>query len=295
MRPNSLGTRLTGLDLEAAVVPGLTGVFAPKVDSALDVVRYDALLDHFEARAGVTGLEYIIPVETIHGIQNCEEIAAASERVGAMIGPTAEHADIAKAVGFEWTPEGLESMVHRAESCWPPARSTGTRSQRCGSASTTPRRAARLQHPQSANGLPPEARSSCTPVMCRSSTRSTPRMPSRSTYRGLLETYEAAAARATAPSCMARSTSTRRTPTRPPSGWRGSTPSRPSTAASRPPDPPLASNPSVQPLASNPQSSKEIHHGGPSTSRTSRSVRNTSTRGRGQSPKPTRSSIAGSP
>ena len=34
VRPNSLGTRLTGLDLEAAVVPGLTGVFAPKVDSA---------------------------------------------------------------------------------------------------------------------------------------------------------------------------------------------------------------------------------------------------------------------
>ncbi len=115
VRPNSLSTGLTGLDLEAAVVPGLTGVFAPKVNSAVEVYKYDALLDHFEARAGVTGLEYIIPVETIHGIQNCEEIAAASERVGAMIGPTAEHADIAKAVGYEWTPEGLESMVHRTK------------------------------------------------------------------------------------------------------------------------------------------------------------------------------------
>ncbi len=115
VRPNSLGTRLTGLDLEAAVVPGLTGVFAPKVDGPLDVVRYDALLDHFEARAGVSGLEYIIPVETIHGIQNCEQIAAASPRVGAMIGPTAEHADIAKAVGYEWTPEGMESLVHRTK------------------------------------------------------------------------------------------------------------------------------------------------------------------------------------
>jgi citrate lyase subunit beta/citryl-CoA lyase len=115
VRCNSLATGLTGLDLEATVVPGLTGIFAPKVDTAIDVIRYDTLLDHFEARSGVTGLEYIVPVETIHGIQNCEEIAAASPRVGAMIGPTAEHADIAKAVGYEWSPEGLESMVHRTK------------------------------------------------------------------------------------------------------------------------------------------------------------------------------------
>jgi citrate lyase subunit beta/citryl-CoA lyase len=115
VRCNSMATGLTGLDLEATVAPGLTGIFAPKVDTAIDVIRYDTLLDHFEARSGVTGLEYIVPVETIHGIQNCEEIAAASPRVGAMIGPTAEHADIAKAVGYEWTPEGLESMVHRTK------------------------------------------------------------------------------------------------------------------------------------------------------------------------------------
>jgi citrate lyase subunit beta / citryl-CoA lyase len=115
VRCNSLSTGLAGLDLEATVMPGLTGIFAPKIDRAVDVIRYDALVDHFEARAGVSGLEYIIPVETIHGIQNCEEIAAASPRVGAMIGPTAEHADIAKAVGYEWSPEGLESMVHRTK------------------------------------------------------------------------------------------------------------------------------------------------------------------------------------
>lgn len=113
VRPNSLATGHTGLDLEAAAVPGLTGVFAPKVDDAVDVIRYDTLLDHFEARSGVRGLEYIIPVETVHGIVNCERIATASPRVGAMIGPTAEHADIARAVGYEWTPEGLESLYHR--------------------------------------------------------------------------------------------------------------------------------------------------------------------------------------
>ncbi|RBY83683.1 CoA ester lyase [Geodermatophilus sp. TF02-6] len=113
VRPNSLGTGLAGADLEATVVPGLTGVFAPKVDTALDVVRWDTLLDHVEARSGTSGVEYIIPVETVQGIQHCEEIAAASPRVGAVIGPTAEHADIAKAVGYEWSPEGTESLYHR--------------------------------------------------------------------------------------------------------------------------------------------------------------------------------------
>ena len=115
VRCNSMATQHVGADLRAAVVPGLTGIFAPKVNSAIDVHKYDALVDLFEMENGVTGLEYIVPVETIHGIQNCEEISAASHRVGAMIGPTAEHADIAKAVGYEWTPEGTESAFHRTK------------------------------------------------------------------------------------------------------------------------------------------------------------------------------------
>ncbi|MEQ3549527.1 CoA ester lyase [Pseudonocardia nematodicida] len=114
VRVNPLHTRLTGGDLEAVVVPGLTGVFAPKIETASDVLRYDALLDHFETRNGASGLEYIVPVETVPAIQNCREIIGASPRVGAMIGPTAEHADIARAVGYEWTPEGTETLYHRS-------------------------------------------------------------------------------------------------------------------------------------------------------------------------------------
>ncbi len=114
VRVNPLDTRTTGADLEAVVVPGLTGVFAPKISSASDVLRYDALLDHFEERNGVSGLEFIVPVEMIGAIQNAREIALASPRVGAMIGPTAEHADIARAVGYQWTPEGEETLYLRS-------------------------------------------------------------------------------------------------------------------------------------------------------------------------------------
>jgi citrate lyase subunit beta/citryl-CoA lyase len=114
VRVNPLDTRLTGADLEAVVVPGLTGVFAPKISTATDVLRYDALVDHFEERNGVSGLEYIVPVEMIGAIQAAREIALASPRIGAMIGPTAEHADIARAVGYQWTPEGEETLYLRS-------------------------------------------------------------------------------------------------------------------------------------------------------------------------------------
>jgi citrate lyase subunit beta / citryl-CoA lyase len=114
VRINGFGSRRTGADLEAIVVPGLTGIFAPKLEHATDVVRLDALLEHFEVRNGVAGLNCIIPVETVSAIHNCREIAMASPRVGAMIGPTAEHADIAREVGFEWTPGGLETLYLRS-------------------------------------------------------------------------------------------------------------------------------------------------------------------------------------
>jgi citrate lyase subunit beta/citryl-CoA lyase len=114
VRPNALATRLAGADLEAVVCPELDGIFAPKVKDATDVLRWETLIDWFEARNGAEGLEMIVPVEMVDAITNCFEIAAASPRVGAMIGPTSEHADIARAVGFRQSPEGSETLYLRS-------------------------------------------------------------------------------------------------------------------------------------------------------------------------------------
>lgn len=114
VRPNALTTGLAGADLEVAVVPGLTGLFVPKVRDRDDVLRWETLIDWFERRNGASGLEMIVPVEMVEAIQNCREIASASPRVGAMIGPTAVHADIARAVGFRWSPEGIETLYLRS-------------------------------------------------------------------------------------------------------------------------------------------------------------------------------------
>ncbi|MCR3718639.1 MULTISPECIES: HpcH/HpaI aldolase/citrate lyase family protein [Prauserella salsuginis group] len=129
VRPNALDTGLAGTDLEAAVCPGLTGLFVPKVRDRDDVLRWETLVDWFELRnilelrdglepsngaAAGSALELIVPVEMVEAIQNCREIAGASPRVGAMIGPTAEHADIARAVGYRWSREGTETLYLRS-------------------------------------------------------------------------------------------------------------------------------------------------------------------------------------
>ena len=114
MRPNSLATRLAGADLEAVVCPELDGLFTPKIKDATDVLRWETLIDWFEARNGAAGLEMIVPVEMVDAITNCFEIAAASPRVGAMIGPTSEHADIARAVGYRQSREGTETLYLRS-------------------------------------------------------------------------------------------------------------------------------------------------------------------------------------
>jgi citrate lyase subunit beta/citryl-CoA lyase len=114
VRPNALDTDLAGADLEAVVGPELDGLFVPKVKDAVDVLRWETLIDWFEARNGGSDLEMIVPVEMVDAITNCVEIAGASPRVGSMVGPTSEHADIARAVGYRQSREGTETLYLRS-------------------------------------------------------------------------------------------------------------------------------------------------------------------------------------
>lgn len=114
VRPNALATTMAGADLEAVVCPELDGLFTPKIRNATDVLRWETLIDWFEVRNGAQGLEMIVPVEMVDAITNAFEIAGASPRVGAMIGPTSEHADIARAVGYRQSREGSETLYLRS-------------------------------------------------------------------------------------------------------------------------------------------------------------------------------------
>ena len=114
VRVNGLATGQTGFDLEAVVGPGLDAVFAPKIESALDAQRFETLIDYFEARNGASDVELVVPMETARALVHCEEIAASTPRMGCVLGSTAEHADVAREVGYEWTPEGLETLAMRS-------------------------------------------------------------------------------------------------------------------------------------------------------------------------------------
>ncbi|MEE2062166.1 HpcH/HpaI aldolase/citrate lyase family protein [Rhodococcus artemisiae] len=117
VRPNALDTEHFGRDLAAVVRPGLDGLLLPKVYGARDVLDFAALIDHFEIEAGLTrGTTEVVPtLETAKSLVNCEEIAAAHPRVASLMVAAARDADVSREVGFEWTPEGLETLHYRSK------------------------------------------------------------------------------------------------------------------------------------------------------------------------------------
>jgi citrate lyase subunit beta/citryl-CoA lyase len=117
VRVNRLETGLTGGDLEAVTCPQLYCVLVPKVESAADVVEVDNLLSHFERQAGMeVGTIFIDPgMETAKSIHFSYEIATASPRVAHMGGSGGKGGDTARSIGFEWTPEGLETLYLKSK------------------------------------------------------------------------------------------------------------------------------------------------------------------------------------
>jgi len=104
-------------DLEAVVVPGLYGILLPKTSNTRDVQVVDAILGWLEHRAGMPAGSVIINplLETAQGIRQAYDVAAASARVAHMGASAAPGGDAAQAIGFEWTPEGTESLYLRSK------------------------------------------------------------------------------------------------------------------------------------------------------------------------------------
>jgi citrate lyase subunit beta/citryl-CoA lyase len=116
VRPNPLVSGLLGADLEAVVGPGLAGLFVPKVFTALDIVRIDALVSHLEQRKGLEpeSIPLIVSLETATSMAQCENIAAAAPRVASLLGATGPDADVGRELGFEFTPQGYETLYLRS-------------------------------------------------------------------------------------------------------------------------------------------------------------------------------------
>ena len=117
IRVNRLETGLTGFDLEAVTGPHLYGILLPKVERPEDVVEVDTLLRFFERKAGMAiGSICIDPaLETAQGIRQAYDIAMASDRVAHMGGSGGKGGDTARSIGFQWTPEGMETLFIKSK------------------------------------------------------------------------------------------------------------------------------------------------------------------------------------
>jgi citrate lyase subunit beta/citryl-CoA lyase len=116
IRLNSLDTGMAGDDIEAVAIEGCTGFVLPKTFGARDIVGFEALTDHYERRNGVQAgkLEFILSLETAQAYAECEKMIVASPRCATLFAGTARDADVSRSVGFEFTPEGMETLYLRS-------------------------------------------------------------------------------------------------------------------------------------------------------------------------------------
>ena len=117
VRVNRLETGMTGDDLEAVISKNLYGILLPKVETPRDIIEVDTLLKLFESRAGVPeGSTLVDPgLETAQAIRQSYDIATASNRVTHMGGSGGKGGDTSRSIGFQWTPEGMETLYLKSK------------------------------------------------------------------------------------------------------------------------------------------------------------------------------------
>jgi citrate lyase subunit beta/citryl-CoA lyase len=117
VRINGFATGLTRDDLEGVLCPELDSVTLPKVETAADMHELDALLTKLEQHLGIPAgsIETPLGCETAQGMRNIYEIATACARVKRVTLAAGPGGDAARAVGYIWSKEGLETLYLRSK------------------------------------------------------------------------------------------------------------------------------------------------------------------------------------
>ncbi len=116
VRINALEAGRLTEDLDAVVHRNLTAVVVPKLHSEHGVGRVADALSYEEGKKGVPhGHVRLWPLlETAGALQRSVEIARSSSRIAYMGGAAADGGDLARALGFRWTPGAEETAYLRA-------------------------------------------------------------------------------------------------------------------------------------------------------------------------------------
>jgi citrate lyase subunit beta/citryl-CoA lyase len=114
---NGLDSGETARDLEAVISPHLHAVELAGVRGPRDVVAIDALLEAYERDHGVpVGQTLLVPLlETAAALHQAFAVASASPRVDYMGFAPTRGGDVARAIGYQWTPQGLETLFLRSK------------------------------------------------------------------------------------------------------------------------------------------------------------------------------------
>lgn len=112
-------------DIEAAVIPGVSGLRLPKVESAAEVRRVSEFVGELEREKGLPegGIQLQALIETPKGILHATQIASADQRLTSIgLGGI----DFAAACGFEPT---IENLTSPSQSILVAARAAGIRAR----------------------------------------------------------------------------------------------------------------------------------------------------------------------
>ena len=117
VRVNDMETGFTERDLEFAIQDGTYAITLPMVKGPEEVLKLDELITKEETVKGIkVGTVLIDPgLETAKGMRSAYEIGVSSLRVAHMGAGGGRGGDIARALGYRWTPEGTETLFVRSK------------------------------------------------------------------------------------------------------------------------------------------------------------------------------------
>lgn len=112
VRVSEAGSPDFAADLDAAMHPNLDGILLPQVCGVADVETAARALDERDPDGRVV----LVPlVETANAVRTAYEIASSSPRVAYFGGGVSRDGDIARSIGYRWSPEGTETLFLRSK------------------------------------------------------------------------------------------------------------------------------------------------------------------------------------
>jgi len=114
VRPNAIDSDDGRADLDAIIgTKGLVGLFAPKVDTRDEVLRWDKLIGDLEKKRGLAPgtTKFVASIESARGVLFAYEIATAAPRSVSLSFGGARDGDLNTDLGCTWSADGPE-MLH---------------------------------------------------------------------------------------------------------------------------------------------------------------------------------------